>query len=110
MLNFASAAAVLIFTELFFISAWLSAGSQPWQYNLWAALAVLLWAQPWRRRDPYRTDNLIFRMVIYLVLIILSMSAVYIFGPIQPIFIALEAFILGILEYTGQAPIRKARS
>ena len=109
MVSLASSAAVLLITQLLFISAWLSARQNPWLHYLWAAIIVLLWAQPWSRSDPYRTNKLIVRLGTYVLIILMSLASWYVYDRTPILLVGLLALVLGLIEYRGQAALKSAR-
>lgn len=104
-----SGLAVLVITQLLLFSAWLSASPRAWMYYLWTAIAVLLWAQPWSRRDPYRTIPAGARAWTYALLAFILIASAFFFDTISPLLILLEVVVLFALDFTGQRSISKSR-
>jgi hypothetical protein len=107
MLNFISGFAVLGITEWLLLTAWLSQSRLSWQYTFWVLVVVLLWGQPWSRRDPYRTGNQIIRWLVYFLLLMESMGSSYIFDALWPLLLAIEVGILVAFEFTGLRSLRR---
>lgn len=101
-----SGIAVVGLMEWFLITAWLSPSRTAWQYNFWAMVVVLLWAQPWSSRDPYRTGKQVFRWLVYLVLLLGTLASVLVFDSFSPLFVSAEIFILIVIEFSGRRSLR----
>jgi hypothetical protein len=106
MLNIVSGVAVLGLTEWLLLAAWLSQATLAWQYNLWAMIVVLFWAQPWSRSDPYRTGHRGLRVIVYSLLLMAAFGSALVFGMWGAWLVLLEASLLFITEITGRRPIR----
>ena len=106
MLYFVSGVAVVGLMEWFLITAWLSTSRTAWQYNFWALVLVLLWAQPWSSRDPYRTGNQMMRSLVYLVLLLATLASAIVFRRWAPLLVTLEIVILALIEYAGRRSLK----
>ena len=105
-LNIFSGIAVVGLMEWLLITAWLSTARTAWQYNIWAIVVVLLWAQPWSSRDPYRTGRQTIRWLVYLVLLMATLASAFVFKSLMPLAVTLAIFLLGLVEFTGWRAIR----
>ena len=101
MLNILSGAAVIGLMEWLLITAWLSTSRTAWQYNFWALVVVLLWAQPWSSRDPYRTGRVMIRWLVYLVLLVATLASAFVFDSLGPLPVTLAIVLLGAIEFMG---------
>ena len=106
LLAILSGIAVVGLMGWFLITGWLSPSRTAWQYNFWAMVVVLLWAQPWSSRDPYRTSKQMFRWLFYLLLFLGTLGSVIVFDSYSPLFITLEIFILAVIEFSGRRSLR----
>ena len=106
MLNVVSGIAVLGLMEWLLLTAWLSRARLSWQYNLWAMIVVLFWAQPWSRNDPYRTGQRSIRTGVYGLLILIALGTGLIFGIWGAWLVGLEAILLFVLEVSGRRPAK----
>jgi hypothetical protein len=107
MLTLLSGIAAVVLAELLYISAWLSANPRAWQYYLWAILVILAWSQPWRSRDPYRTDSQLFRRVVYGALFVGASASAVIFELLPPGLIGVGVVGLFVVEWIGRRAIRR---
>ncbi len=107
MLAFFSGTAVLVLTEWLLLTASLSKSRLSWQYNLWAMLVVLLWAQPWSRSDPYRTGQQWIRWLFYFFLLLGTFGFFYIFSGMWPFLVILEILILAAVEGFGRRSLQR---
>jgi hypothetical protein len=105
-LNIFSGVAVVGLMEWLLITAWLSTSRMDWQYTVWAILVVVLWAQPWSSRDPYRTGRQMIRWLVYLVLMMATLASSVVFDSLTPLAVGLAVFLLGVIEFTGQRSLR----
>ncbi|MCI0520250.1 MAG: hypothetical protein L0Z70_08340 [Chloroflexi bacterium] len=106
MLAKLSAAAALILMELLLLTAAYSVTARAWQYTLWAGLVVLLWAQPWSRKDKYITPKPKARVPVYLLLALGSASTAFVFSLPWAYLVTLEILLLMITEITGRSSLR----
>jgi len=102
-----SSLAALTLAELLYLNAWLSTNPRAWQYDLWAALVIMLWAQPWSSRDRYRTDSALLRMIVYGALFLAASASAYIFDRWQPGLVGLGIAVLFVIELTGRRAARR---
>ena len=102
MLNLVSGIAVVGLTGWLLVTALVSTARFGWQYNVWALVVVLLWAQPWSRNDPYRTGRHLVRRMIYGILVVAAFGFWYVFGGIWPVLVMIEVIILFLVEITGR--------
>jgi hypothetical protein len=107
MLTLFSGIAFLGITIWLLLTAWLSQSRFAWQYNIWAMLVVLLWAQPWSRSDPYRTDQRLVRGIFYILLFLADFGFWYLFGGLWPVILAVEVLVLLLIEITGRPIIER---
>ena len=107
MLTLLSGIAFLGMTLWLLVTAWLSQSRFAWQYDLWAMVIVLLWAHPWRRSDPYRTDQRPIRGIFYALLLLAIFGFWYLFGGLWPVILAVEVVILFLIEVTGRPVIER---
>lgn len=107
-LSILSGLAAIVIAELLYLSAWLSTNPRAWQYDLWAALVVVLWAQPWSSRDRYRTDMKLLRMAFFGVLFLAASASAVIFNRWQPGLIGVGIVILFMVELTGRRAVSKS--
>ena len=107
MLTLFSGIAALGLTEWLLLTAWLSKSRLAWQYNLWAMLVVLLWAQPWSRSDPYRTGKQWLRWLIYFFLLLATFAFFYIFGGFWSLVVMLEIITLAAVEGFGRRSFQR---
>ena len=105
-LNIFSGVAVVGLMEWLLITAWLSTSRTAWQYNVWAFVVVLLWAQPWSSRDPYRTGRQMIRWLVYLVLLMATLASAFVFDSLAPLVVTLAIILLGLIEFTGWRALR----
>ena len=106
MLYILSGLAVVVLMEWFLITAWLSRSQTAWQYNFWAFVIVLLWAQPWSSRNPYRTGRQITRNMVYLVLLLATLASAIVFKRWGPLLVTLEILILALIEFAGRRSLK----
>jgi len=106
MLNILSGVAVVGLMEWLLITAWLSTSQTGWQYNFWALVIVLIWAQPWKSRDPYRTGNALIRYLVYLALLLATLASTIVFRGWAPLVVSLEILILGSIELAGRRSLQ----
>jgi hypothetical protein len=106
MLSIAGGIAVLGLVEWLLVTGWLSTSPLAWQYNFWAFVVVFVWAQPWSRRDPYRTGNPAVRYTTYAALALASLASSLIFRSLPPLVICLEILVLALIEFTGRRSVR----
>jgi len=107
MLTFLSGTAALILSEWLLLTAWLSKSRLAWQYNLWAMLVILLWAQPWSRSDPYHTGIQWMRWLFYFLLVMATFAFFYVFGGLWPLLVILEILILAAVEGLGRRSLQR---
>jgi len=101
LLNLVSGIAVVGLTGWLLVTARVSTARFGWQYNLWALLVVLLWAQPWSRNDPFRTGRRLIRWIVYGVLVVAAFGFWYVFGGLWPVLVIIELIVLFLIEITG---------
>jgi hypothetical protein len=106
MLNILSGVAVIGLMEWLLITAWLSTSRTAWQYNFWAMVVVVLWAQPWASRDPYRTGRTMIRWGVYLVLLLATLASAFVFDSLGPLPVTLAIILMGSIELTGRRSLR----
>jgi hypothetical protein len=107
MLAILSTAAALFLMEGLLITAAYSVTPRAWQYHIWAALVVLLWAQPWSRKDKYITPRLKPRVPSYLLLILGSGATAFILSLPWAYLVTLEIIVLMVMEVTGRSAMQK---
>jgi hypothetical protein len=105
-LNFFSGVAVVGLMEWLLITAWLSTSRTAWQYNFWAIVVVLLWAQPWSSRDPYRTGRAMIRWMVYMVLLLATLASAFVFKSLGPLPVTLAILLLGAIEFMGRREVK----
>lgn len=108
MLNISASLATIILTTWFLVMALLKNYETPWLYYFGAALLILLWSRPWSNRDRYQTYDPRVRLLTYLILVGITLSASYFFLTVTPLVLAFEVIILGLLESLGGRTIRQA--
>jgi hypothetical protein len=108
MLNISASLASIILTTWFLVLAWLKVYESPWLYYFGAGLLILVWSRPWSNRDRYRTYDARVRMLTYLILIGITLSASYFFLTLTPLILTLEVFFLALLESLGWRAMRRA--
>jgi len=107
MLNISASLATIFLTTWFLVMAWLKNYETPWLYYFGAVLLILLWSRPWSNRDRYQTYDPRVRLLTYLILVCITLSASYFFLTVTPLVLAFEVIILGLLESLGWRTIRQ---
>ena len=107
MLTVISGAATLGIVMFCLLSAWLSTAPNPWQYYLWAGLAVILWGQPWNLKDPLRTDSTILRSIVYGVLLLAIIGTVYVYQISEALIVFGVTALCFFLEYWNRMRTKK---
>ena len=107
LLPIISSLAVIVLTHWLLLTAWMSASPRAYLYNIFAVVAVVLWAQPWNSRDPYRTSHPMVRMITYLLLLVGMVANGYIFNRSGAFMVAVAVLILGGIELLGVQTIKQ---
>jgi len=107
MLNLVSGIAMVGLAGWLLVTGWVSQSRFSWQYNVWAMLVVLLWAQPWNRNDPYRTGMQLIRRIVYGILVVAAFGFWYVFGGLWPVLVILEVLVLLLVEITGHPDVEE---
>jgi len=107
MLNLVSGIAMVGLAGWLLVTGWVSQSRFNWQYNVWAMLVVLLWAQPWNRNDPYRTGRQLIRRIVYGILVVAAFGFWYVFGGLWPVLVILEVLVLLLVEITGRPDVEE---
>ena len=105
-LNIFSGVAVVGLMEWLLITAWLSTSRTAWQYNFWAMVVVVLWAQPWNSRDRYRTGRAMIRWMVYLILLLGTLGSAFVFKSLGPLSVSLAIVLMGSIEFMGRREVR----